>query len=87
MPILIEGEIARITAVVSVEEAETLVAFLEGGANRMVELSGTTHIHAAVLQTLMAYRPAATELPVDQALRALLGRVLAAEPPAMTHAA
>lgn len=87
MPILIEGEIARISAVASVEEAETLVAFLEGGVGRRVDLAAATHLHAAVLQTVMAYRPPAAALPADPALRALIGPLLAADSTQMTPAA
>ena len=87
MPILTEGDIARIDGAASVEEAETLVAFLEGAAGRRVDLSAATHLHTAVLQVLMAYRPTATALPGDPDLNALLAPVLAGDDPTMTDAA
>ncbi|ARE40326.1 hypothetical protein RGUI_2185 [Rhodovulum sp. P5] len=87
MPVLTEGEIARIEGVAAVEEAEALVAFLEAGGERRVDLSGATHIHTAVLQVLMAYQPATVALPQAEDLNALLAPILHRDGATITHAA
>lgn len=40
-----------------VEDAEPLLALLQGGAGRAVDVSAVGTIHAAVLQLLLIFRP------------------------------
>ncbi|MBF9198017.1 hypothetical protein [Microvirga terrestris] len=41
-----------------VEDAEPLLRWLQADSGRMVDLTGAEHLHAAVLQVLLAMRPA-----------------------------
>lgn len=50
-------EHAVIEAHASVEEAEALSQWLREGSGRSVDLAACTHLHAAVLQVLLALRP------------------------------
>lgn len=54
--------------VVSVEEAEPLLEWLQKKPGAKVELSGCVHLHPANLQVLMAAAPTVTSWPRDAAL-------------------
>lgn len=87
MPVVIDGACARIEGTARVEEAEALVAFLEGGAGRTLDLGPCRHLHSAVLQVLIAYRPPLAALPEDQPLRAVLEPLLGKAFPDINRAA
>lgn len=54
MPVAFEDDVARLSGFCPAEEAEPLLAWLESGPGRRVDLSALEGLHAAVLQTLMA---------------------------------
>lgn len=58
MPVNCTAEVAQITGVGTVEEAETLLTWLQEHPHGQVDLSECTHLHSAVVQVLMAARPA-----------------------------
>ncbi|MCB6179272.1 hypothetical protein LHP98_14200 [Rhodobacter sp. Har01] len=87
MPLVIDGSLARIEGAARVDEAETLVSFLETTADPVVDLGPTNHLHTAVLQVLMAYRPALATLPEDPVLLALLRPLLGEAGPELNRAA
>ena len=58
--------------VVSVEDAEPLLAWLHEHPRTRVNLATCTHLHAAVLQVLMAARPAVAAWPANEGLAAWL---------------
>ena len=77
MAITYEGDRARFSGAVTVEEAEDLLAWLcmaqpPRSQPRELDLSACTHCHAAVLQLLMAARPAIAAPPADAGLAAWL---------------
>jgi hypothetical protein len=72
-------EVVRMREVVSVEEAEDILRWLEGKERPRIDLGCCTHLHAAVLQLLMATRPRVIEWPRDPDLRAWLERALRGE--------
>jgi len=89
MPVVIETGRARIEGTARVEEAETLVSFLESGADPVIDLGQAGHLHRAALQVLLAYRPVFSALPADPTLLALLTHMHAAntlEPPSAPQA-
>ena len=51
--------------VVSVEEAEGLLEWLQQKTTAKVDFSACTHIHSANLQVLMAAKPMITAWPAD----------------------
>lgn len=57
MTLRIEGGVARLEGEPRVEDAEPLLAFLQGGEGRGVDLGGAGPLHAAVLGVLLALRP------------------------------
>jgi hypothetical protein len=67
MPIEYSKNTARFTDIVSVEEAEGLLDWLQRQKKPQVDFSACTHLHAANLQVLMAARPAIAAWPQDEA--------------------
>ena len=57
MTIEVEADEIRLTGRCGAEEAEKLLALLSEGVDR-VDITGCEHLHAALLQLLMAARPA-----------------------------
>jgi hypothetical protein len=66
MPIEYSKNTARFTEVVSVEEAEGLLDWLQGQKKPKVDFSACTHLHAANLQVLMAARPEVIAWPAEE---------------------
>ncbi|WP_052402941.1 hypothetical protein [Muricoccus aerilatus] len=57
MSLRIDGDIARLEGEPRVEDAEPLLAFLQGGSGRGVDLSEAGPLHAAVFGVLLALSP------------------------------
>lgn len=55
-----------------VAEAETLTSLLQADAARIVDLDGCRSLHAALVQTLLAFRPAIEGKPEDSFIKTLL---------------
>ncbi len=58
MSVRLDGNIVVLEGRCHVEDAEPLCAWLQADRNRIVSISGAEHLHAAVVQLLMALRPA-----------------------------
>lgn len=69
MPIRYEGTVARFDGACTVDEALPLAGWLEGTAGARVDLAACTALHTALLQVLMAVRPAVEVPPDDTFLR------------------
>lgn len=65
---------AALEGVVGVEEAESLLGWLRAQARPAVHLGRCDHVHAAVLQVLLALQPKIVAKPADPLLASLLGR-------------
>jgi hypothetical protein len=72
MSLTFEEDIARLTDLVTVDDAENLLAWLATHPNGRVDLAGMRHLHAANLQVLMAARPVVANWPDDPDLHAWL---------------
>jgi anti-anti-sigma regulatory factor len=59
-----------------VEDAEPLLGWLQADRSRVVDLRDAEHLHAAVLQVLMALRPPVKGNGKDAFIRAWLAPVL-----------
>jgi hypothetical protein len=57
MSVRVDGEIAHLVGDCRVEDAEPLLTFLQSGADRAVDLTEAAHLHTAVVQMLLAFRP------------------------------
>jgi hypothetical protein len=61
---------------VGVEEAETLLTWLRDHPKPKLDLTACTHVHAALLQVLMAFRLPIAKWPNDAALSTWLRSAL-----------
>ncbi len=72
MAITYKKNVALFDEVVSVEEAESLLEWLQKNPKGKADLSLCTHLHAANLQVLMAARTAIAAWPQDESLKTWL---------------
>lgn len=72
------GDIIRLSGRCRVEDAEALLAALLEEGGRPVDLSACQTLHSAVVQVLLAAKPAMVGAPADPALARWLMPLLAA---------
>ena len=72
MPIRYLKKYAVLEGCVAVEDAEALSAWLAEPGGRAVDLTPCEHVHASVLQVLLARRPRVRRPPQDRWLVAAL---------------
>lgn len=68
MPVEYKTRVAHLIDSVSVEEAQELFEWLESTPASSINFKRCTHVHTAVLQTLMFAKPKITALPSDETL-------------------
>lgn len=78
MPIQFKKNLALFTEVVSVEEAESLLEWLQKKPAAKVDLSACQHLHPANLQVLMAAAVTVLAWPADDAFAGWLRSALPA---------
>jgi len=76
MPIEYKENLATFSDVVSVEEAESLLEWLQKEPEARVDLAACTHLHPANLQVLMVAKPAISAWPTDAGLATWLASAL-----------
>jgi hypothetical protein len=69
-------KLAVLSDAVGVEDAETLLEWLQGKPNARVDLSACTHLHTANVQVLSAAGTAVSAWPADAELTRWLKTVL-----------
>ena len=79
MSVRLDGNVIIVEGPCRVEDAEPLLGWLQADRGRTVDLAGAEHLHAAVLQVLMALRPTTRGTAGDAFLRdwitpALMGK-------------
>lgn len=72
MPIEYKKKCVVLRDIVSVDEAEQLLQWLQNKRAAKVDLSACTHLHPANLQVLMAADCSITDWPTDVGLRSWL---------------
>ena len=72
MPVSYKKTVAVLEGVCAVEEAEGLLEWLLGHPRGKVNLKRCQHLHSALLQVLMALRPALSAPPEDPDMAAWL---------------
>lgn len=82
MSVTYTEENATFSEVVGVDQAESLLEWLQAHPAARVDLSACTHLHPANLQVLMVARPTITAWPTDPDLRAWLEPALSLAPSA-----
>ena len=75
MPIKYKKRQVTFQGLVSVEEAESLLEWLQENPTAKVDLSACTHVHPANLQVLLAAKARISAWPVDGNLAGLLKTV------------
>lgn len=78
MPIEYKTSLALFSDVVSVEDAEPLLNWLQNKSAARVDFSACTHLHPANLQVLMVAKPIITAWPHDEGLTNWLKSALGA---------
>jgi hypothetical protein len=81
MSVRLDGNVIILEGQCRVEDAEPLLGWLQADRGRTVDLTDAEHLHAAVLQVLMALQPAVRGTARDAVLRdwitpALIGKSL-----------
>jgi hypothetical protein len=76
MSIEYKKNLVLFTDVVSVEDAEPLLEWLQKKSAARVDLSACTHLHPANLQVLMAAKPVISAWPTDIGLATWLKSAL-----------
>ena len=81
MSVRLDGNVIILEGQCRVEDAEPLLGWLQTDRGRTVDLTDAEHLHAAVLQVLMALQPAVRGTARDAFLRdwitpALIGKSL-----------
>jgi len=66
MPIELKQKVAVFTGSCNVEEAETFFEWLLDKPGRTVNFKTCTHIHTAILQVLMYYKPEISVAPAKK---------------------
>ena len=69
MSVRLDGNVIILEGPCRVEDAEPLLGWLQADRGRTVDLAGAEHLHAAVLQVLMALRPTIRGTAGDTFLR------------------
>lgn len=71
MPVIFENDVARFEGQCAVEEADALSAWASDHPKAQVDLAKLEHLHAALLQVLLVFRPTVIAPPSDPFLAAL----------------
>lgn len=72
MAITYDKKVALFTDAISIEDAEILLEWLKKTPKSQLDLSQCTHMHAAILQVLMAVNPIIAAWPQAENLRTWL---------------
>ena len=80
MTVVIEKDRILIQGICDADDVEVLMSALRERGPSIVDLSEAGHLHTAILQVLLAFRPSITGTPRDTFIRAWLIPILAAEP-------
>jgi hypothetical protein len=65
VPVTLSRNVATLTGIVSVDDAEPLAQWLRVTRRPQVKLAGCSHLHTAALQALLAARPAVLSPPAE----------------------
>ncbi|MDQ7020097.1 MAG: hypothetical protein Q9M33_13155 [Robiginitomaculum sp.] len=76
MPIVQKSKVIVLEGKCPVDEAEPLLTWLQEHPKGKVNLSKCKHLHAALLQVLMAVKPKISSMPRDETLYAWMQSAL-----------
>jgi len=69
MTVIVSGDTIHLAGACLVEDAEPLLVALQADPTRGVDMGAATRLHLAVVQLLLAVRPALSGVPADPFLR------------------
>jgi hypothetical protein len=72
MTVTADGATITLQGNCGIDDAETLLGFLQAQPAPMVDLTNATHLHGAVLQLLLAFRPPLSGQATDMFTRTWL---------------
>lgn len=81
MPVVSDGDTARLEGSCTVYECEDLMSWLGDNPTGKVDLSACEHLHVAVLQALMTCSDRVSAMPQDEGLSAWVTAALEARDP------
>jgi hypothetical protein len=76
MSVALDGGLIRLSGVCRVEDAEPLLALLQSDRQRPVDISAATHMHAAIVQVLLAFGAAVAGVSPDPFVETWLAPIL-----------
>ena len=79
MTVVIEKDRILLQGIYDADDVEVLMSALREPGPSIVDLSEADHLHTAILQVLLAFRPSITGTPRDTFIRTWLIPVLVAE--------
>lgn len=79
MSVRLDGNVIVLEGPCRVEDAEPLLGWLQADSERTIDLAGAEHLHAAVLQVLMALQPTIRGMAEDAFLRDWIAPALMGE--------
>jgi hypothetical protein len=65
MTVQVDGAFIRLHGKCTVEDAEALLPLVRTPGLRQIDISGAAHLHAAVVQVLLAFKPVILGQPSD----------------------
>ncbi|BAU22811.1 hypothetical protein THC_0415 [Caldimicrobium thiodismutans] len=74
MPLQIKNRIVKFIDIVTIEDTETLFNWFLEKKQGKIDMSKCRHIHTAILQLLMIFKPKIEKLPEDNDLKKWIER-------------
>jgi hypothetical protein len=81
MTIQVDGTVIRVRGASCVEDAEALLALIQAPGSSPVDIGDAIHLHAAVIQVLLAFKPSIVGDPADGFLSRFVAPMLESRPP------
>jgi hypothetical protein len=66
MSVVLIGDVVSLRGDCGIEDVEPLLKIIQKEPKRALDLSQTTHLHAALVQILLVYKAALTGHPTDE---------------------
>jgi hypothetical protein len=72
MSVVVEEDRVRLIGDCGIDDAESVMNYIQSEAGAQVDVSAATHMHAVIVQILLAHKPLFTGVPSDTFLAAWL---------------
>ena len=78
MGVSLEGDVIHLRGACPVEDAEPLLSLLQGNSGLHIDLRASGHLHTAVIQVLLAFRPVVVGPAADPFVETWLRPIMSA---------